>query len=131
MKRFFYYCFYFDWAQSFAHSKDSIVRTCSKVPARWWTGILSQGNREAILATLIFLENSVFAVIWSNCNLYLTYIYQRQVTEMPGRARMLAAHTMHLWYFGCFAIKILCHRKYILIPCSNSTHKHEAECWFY
>lgn len=43
---------------------------------------------------------------------------------------MLGACAMHLWYFGCFTIKILCHRKYILIPYGNSVHKHEAEGQF-
>lgn len=52
-----------------ARWKDTIVRTCSKVPACWWTGILSQGNREVVLATHIFGRGSVC------CNLILTATY--------------------------------------------------------
>ena len=61
--------FWLFWVWIFAHSKDPNVRTYSEVPACWWTSILFQGNREAVLATHIFGKVSVC------CNLTLTAIH--------------------------------------------------------
>lgn len=73
--------FLFFWVWIFVHSKDPNVRTCSKVPACWWTSILFQGNREAVLATHIFGKVSVC------CNLILiaTHISPAFINAKPQK----------------------------------------------
>lgn len=50
---------------------------------------------------------------------------------MFGRVRMFEIRVMYLSYFGCFIIKMLCYREYILILRSYLIYEYKVECWFY